>query len=66
MNKTLDYIDELLEFLKADLWTKFRPFERVNGKMFKRKNAFESEKDMLEYLNNHFDLLKEQIKEQNK
>ena len=69
-NKIIKYIYELQEFIECDLWTKFKPFEVVNGKTFKRQDSFECEKDFLRYLDSHFNLLinriKNELKEQGK
>ena len=62
--KIIRYIYELEEFLESDLWTKFKPFEEVDGKMFKRQDSFENEKDFLKYLDRHFKLLIYQIVEE--
>ena len=56
-------VDSLQQFLKCDLYTKFRPKEIFNDKEYKRTDPFEDKIDFLEYMNTHFDLLKKQIKE---
>ena len=59
----IEAIDNLKQFLEADLYSKFRPIEYIKGEEWKRKDSFKSEKDFYEYLEEHFELLIKQIKE---
>jgi len=53
----------LQQFLEADLYSKFRPIERIKGEKWCRKDSFKNEKEFYEYIENHFELLRKQIKE---
>ncbi|HUS49921.1 MAG TPA: hypothetical protein VMZ91_07130 [Candidatus Paceibacterota bacterium] len=56
-------IDDLQVFLESDLYSKFRPIEEIKGKEWIREDYFKDEKEFYNYLNQHFNILKEQIKE---
>lgn len=62
-------IDNLQGFLEADLYSKFKPIEKLptgkNKKMEKwiRKDFFKNEKEFIQYLEDHFNILRKQIKE---
>lgn len=56
-------IDGLVQFLKADLYSKFKPEEIIDGQRWCRRDTFEEEKELWEYLDQHFKILKKQIKE---
>jgi len=63
-------IDDLQTFLECDLYSKFRPENRIplteNGKKktvsFYREDFFVNEREFLKYLDIHFKLLKKEIK----
>ena len=61
-------IDSLQTFLEVDMYSKFRPENKLptgkNGKMEKwyRHDWFKSEKEFLEYLRAHFDILRKEIR----
>jgi hypothetical protein len=55
-------IDELQQFLDCDLYTKFRPEMKIKKEKFYRRDFFKTEKEMSEYLEAHFNILKSQIK----
>jgi len=55
-------IYSLQEFLECDLYTKFRPIEKIKGKEWCRKDYFKNEEEFIKYLENHFELLRKQIK----
>ena len=54
-------IDLLQIFLECDLWSHFNP-TIIDGKKWYREDAIGSEKELKEYLNYHFDILRKQIK----
>ena len=56
-------IDDLQMFLECDLYSKFRPETKVLGKSWFREDIIGTEDEFLEYINNYFSILKEQIKE---
>jgi len=63
-------ISQIQEFFEEDMWSKFYPEIKIpairNGKKiilkFYRKDVFKNEKQFIEYLKGHFDILKKQIK----
>jgi hypothetical protein len=55
-------IDELQEFLECDLYTKFRPFEKIKGETWIRHDYFRNEKEFIEYLEQHFNILRKAVK----
>lgn len=59
----LGAIEGLQEFLEEDLYTKFRPEEKIDDAIWVRKDSFKGKNDFYEYIHRHFNLLKEQIKE---
>lgn len=64
MNKTkiIKEIDELQTFLEVDLYTKFNPKIKIKGKNWYRQDYFKNEKEFQKYLNDHFNILKKNIK----
>ena len=57
-------IDDIHTFLDVDMYSKFRPEMKVpgtKGKMY-RQDWFKSEKEFREYLEDHFDILRKDIK----
>jgi predicted restriction endonuclease len=56
-----DAINELQEFLESDLWSKLND-EEINGKCFTREDKFKNEGELWEYLDEHFNILREEIK----
>ena len=54
-------IAELETFLQSDMWSKFKD-EKIKGEIYKRDDKFNNEEDMIKYLENHFDILRKQIK----
>jgi hypothetical protein len=63
-------INNLQVFLECDLYTRFRPAQTLpigrNGKdktwYRDSKDVFKSERELLKYLESHFNLLKKQVK----
>ena len=55
-------VDILEEFLECDLYSKFRPEEIIDGKVWRRTDIIKTEKDFSEYLKCHFDILRKEIK----
>jgi len=56
-------IQNLQQFLECDLYSKFRPKEEINGKMFVRVDPFKDENDFHKYIEGHFEILRKEIKE---
>jgi hypothetical protein len=60
-------IDDLQTFFQVDMYSKFRPEHKLptgkNKKMesWYRQDWFKSEKDFIEYLEAHFNVLKKEI-----
>jgi len=54
-------IDDLQQFLEADLYTKFRPEQEIVGETLYREDVFPNEEEFLKYINEHFNILKIQI-----
>lgn len=60
-------IDNLQDFLESDLYSKFRPEQKLpTGKKGKlkswyREDVFADEKEFIKYLQDHFNILKEEI-----
>ncbi len=54
-------IDELQEFLECDLYSKFRPVEKIKGEEWCREDYFKSEEDFLEYIRLHFNAMKKRL-----
>ena len=54
-------IDDLQTFFECDLYSKFRPEQKIKGKIYYREDTFPDEKEFWEYLDGHFDILKKQI-----
>ena len=55
-------IDLFQDFLACDLYSKFRPSIKIKGENWKRTDCFKNEKEFIEYLNLHFDILKKEIR----
>ena len=60
---TEEAINYLQQFLECDLYSKFRPEEIINNEVWTRDNPFNNENDFYKYLQIHFDLLREQLKD---
>ena len=58
-------IKDLRQFLECDLYTKFRPIEKIKGKRWCRKDYFRNEGEFIKYIEEHFDLLLKQVKRLN-
>jgi len=56
-----DAIDCLQTFLESDLWSKFKD-DKINGKVYFRKDKFKKETELWEYLEWHFNILRDEIK----
>ena len=60
-------IDSIEEFLECDLYSKFRPEEKIpigkNGKVEKwyREDVFYNEGEFIEYIRCHFNILRKEI-----
>ena len=57
-------IDELQEFLECDLYSKFRPIEKIKGKEWCREDCFKNEKEFVEYMRLHFNAMKKRLNSQ--
>ena len=61
--KTLkEAIDDFQTFLECDLYSKFRPETKINGKKFYRTDIFKNEREFVIYLEQHFNILRKQIR----
>ena len=56
-----EYIQELEDFLLADIPSKIFPKEKVNGKNFIREDYFKNIKEVEKYIMEHFKILNKQI-----
>ena len=56
-------INTLQQFFECDLYSKFRPKEKIKGEVWTREDVIKNRKEFYKYLQGHFDILKEQIKE---
>ena len=54
-------INDLQQFLEADLYSKFRPEQEIAGETLYRKDVFPNEEEFLKYINEHFNILRKQI-----
>lgn len=50
-------IENLQQFLECDLYTKFRPEEKINGASCIRSDSFKDVNDFHKYIKVHFDIL---------
>lgn len=57
-----DAINRLQEFLESDLWSKFHD-AKIKGEVWVREDKFKEEKDLWEYLDEHFNILIKEIRE---
>ena len=55
-------IDSFQQFLECDLYSKFKPDTKIKGEVWTRDDIFTSEEEFLTYLQNHFDILRNEIK----
>jgi len=61
-------IDDINTFFQVDMYSKFRPEHKIptgkNKKMetWYRQDWFKNERDFIEYLNRHFNILKKEIR----
>ena len=63
-------IDSLQTFFECDLWSKFHTtvsFPAIKDRKkvkvcFRRRDCFKNEKELCEYLKDHFDILRKEIK----
>ena len=51
------------EFLECDLYSKFRPEDKIKGEIWIRDNPFKDEKDFHKYIEKHFDILLKEVEE---
>ena len=55
-------IDDLYTFLDCDMWSKFYPMLILQGRTMYRQDPFRSEKEFRQYLEDHFNILRKEIK----
>jgi protein-arginine kinase activator protein McsA len=61
--KTLkEAINDLQAFFECDIWTKFYPEIKVKNKIWIRDDKFKSKREFEQYLQEHFDVLRDEIK----
>ena len=58
-------IQTLQQFLECDLYSKFRPEEKINGEVWVRDDPFKNKLEFHKYIEEHFEILRKQIKELN-
>jgi len=56
-------IDSLQTFLECDLYTQLKPEMKIKGEDYIRSDVIKNEKEFIEYLRFHFDILEKEIKE---
>ena len=61
----IEAINDLQQFLEADLYSKFKPIEMIKGERWCREDYFKNEKDFYKYIEEHFEALRKQVKELN-
>ena len=54
-------VKDLQQFLECDLYSKFRPEEKINGEVWVRDDVFPNKKEFYKYLDDHFGILQKQI-----
>ena len=54
-------INELQKFFDADLYSKFKPEMRLNGKIWIREDYIKNTEEFSKYLNIHFSILRRKI-----
>lgn len=63
MKEIIKAINELHEFLECDLWTKFDKQDKyMKNHNLWRTDVFKKEEEMYNYLKEHFDLLKNEVR----
>ena len=61
--KTVKESIRMLEtFLEVDLYSKFRPETKIKGEKWYRTDYFRNEKQFIQYIRIHFDMLEKEIK----
>ena len=58
-------INDLQQYLEADLYSKFRPIEKIQGKKWCREDFFKNEGEFIKYLEEHFGILRKQVRKLN-
>ncbi len=56
-----DAINVFQSFLESDLWSKFKDI-KIKGKIWVRDDKFKNEKELWEYLQGHFNILRKEVK----
>ena len=56
-------IEDLEIFFLADLYSKFKPKEKIENEVWVREDIFKNRKDFILYIEGHFSILKKEIKE---
>ncbi len=55
-------IDDLQTFLEVDLYSLFRPEIKLQGEKWYRQDFIKDEKDFIDYIRTHFNILKKEVK----
>jgi len=55
-------IDNFQMFLECDLYSRFRPDTEIKGEIWSREDVIKDEEEFLKYINDHFNILREEIK----
>jgi uncharacterized coiled-coil DUF342 family protein len=55
-------INHFQDFLECDLYSKFRPTKRLGKEYWTREDTFKNEKEFIQYIREHFDILRKQIR----
>ena len=56
-------LNTLQQFLECDLYSKFRPEKEIDGSVWVRDNQFKNENEFHKYIEEHFEILRNQIEE---
>ena len=61
--KIIKAIKEFQAFLEEDMYTMFRPEQKLDNEVWLRDDFFKNKKDFIKYLNEHFRIFERQILE---
>lgn len=59
-------VNDFEDFLMADLPSKIFPMDRITGETLFREDFFETKKDVESYIEQHFKVFRDQLKEEAK
>ena len=61
-DKVIEKVKDLWTFFSVDMYSKFRPEQKIGKDIWHRKDVFKNYKEFREYLEIHFKILKKEIK----